>query len=92
MADSQIFKFRLDSGVGNTHVLRMPKGSTILSVQEQYEKPTLWVSCPSGKEDEDRRFRLVLTGDTHPTDWKHVGTVLLNRGAFVLHIFEAPHG
>jgi hypothetical protein len=88
----QVLKYTLEI---DEQIISMPKGSVVLSVQNQDDKICMWALCP--KVDklypkagtlEDRKFEVYTTGmNIMNTDNKvHLGTVQL-RG-FVGHVFE----
>ena len=68
----------------------LPVGSKILSVQEQFGEPQMWVLVnPDNPVYETRKFRLAGTG--HPikeSDISFIGTFQLYGGSFVGHLFE----
>ncbi len=71
--------------------LEMPIGARVLHVGAQGKQLCLWALVnPKGKT-RTRTFRIAGTGhevgSASPT---HLGTALMNNGAFVLHVFEVP--
>ena len=79
-----IWKFPLK--VCDHQVVSMPKGATILSVQEQGGVPTIWALCNIDAPREDRMFITRGTGFEFDDDSRWIGTVKL--GPFVWHVFE----
>ena len=67
--------------------IAMPIGAEILHIGNQFEGICFWTRVDSDAPSEIRRFALCGTGHVCPPD-KHIGTVLLQDGNFVLHIFE----
>lgn len=66
----------------------MPEGAEVLSAQVQHDEPTLWYACDPGRPLTPRRFAMIGTGFPIPDDGCYVGTVLLDGGTLVLHVFE----
>lgn len=84
----QIWKFPLE--LNGACSITMPKGSEILTVQTQYNKPCIWALVDPKAVMTERIFYTYGTG--HPVEdmeKTYVGTYQLNAGAFVLHVFEA---
>jgi len=83
-----IWKFKLLTR-DRQHVL-MPAGAEILSAHAQFEDVVIWARV---NVDEPvvvkREIQVLATGEE--TDWPHlrfIGTVLLEGGNLVLHVFE----
>lgn len=69
--------------------LKLPRWSTVLSVAEQNNNPVLYALVERDETDtEDHRFHVAVTGSTVPENLKFIGTVMLDNGGFVLHVFE----
>lgn len=71
--------------------LDMPEDAEILSVQLQRGEPMLWALIDTAKTLRRRRFVLVMTGERaydHVGSSTHRGTLQLQGGEFVLHLFE----
>jgi hypothetical protein len=72
--------------------LQLPEDATLLHVDGQYEAVMLWVLVDPDAKREVRKFTVVFTGQTLPDDFDdhndHVGTVLLDDGNLVSHVFE----
>lgn len=70
--------------------LILPGGSQILSVCEQHNKVVLYARVERNAVHDDKYSVLLqYTGDCaeYTVDHTFIGTVLLNEGALVLHIF-----
>lgn len=86
-----VWKYELVEG---TVEHRMPEGAWVLSVREQNNRIMLW-ACVNPHEtfQKPRRFHVVATGSERlenggePPAIFH-GTVLLDGGEHVLHVFE----
>lgn len=87
----RIWKYELPSVPGSIWI-EMPFGAKILTVQTQYNKPYLWVAVfPTVVPRKNRHFLLLETGnDKIPIDSKYIGTVQLDEGSYVLHVYEVP--
>lgn len=81
--------------------VEMHKGAQILSCQTQFitpigERPCLWCLVDTSAPIVFRKFAIFGTGhdasDVARHRLKFVGTVLLEKGKLVFHIFEYPSG
>ena len=81
----KILKFRFRDTVGQT--FDMPKFANIIKCGDQCGHVTMWAMCNSA-EMEQRRFRIFATGAE--ASGLYIGTVLINGGSHVWHIFEQP--
>lgn len=69
--------------------IEMPKGAEILTVQNQYEMPTVWAIADPMAPKELRHFELLGTGqDIDTTGKKYIGTFQMSEGTLVWHLFE----
>lgn len=68
----------------------LPKGALILSVQVQQGVPCLWFKCEPSGMTERRTIRMLGTGIPHdmPATDVFLGTIQLENGYLVLHVFE----
>jgi len=83
-----IYKYQLRS-VG-IQTVAMPKDAVILSCQAQKGIPCVWALVNTQNINTIRAFQVTLTGshaDILPTSI-HIGTVLLEEGNFVVHVFD----
>lgn len=95
-AATAIWKYALHgpavSKVGDLTTITMPRGATVLDVQNQQGIVCLWVEtvpdlkAAGGKQT--RCFRWVETGKPVPTGGEYLGTVQLDDGNYVVHIYE----
>lgn len=73
--------------------VRMPRGAKILSAQAQGNRPTIWFQCDPDLPLEEREICIVETGRAapHPLNaiFKFIGTVQLDDGSAVVHIFAS---
>lgn len=84
-----IWKYPLIEGrkQGRKHVIAMPRGAHILSLQRQGMSPTLWALVDPDAEKVERVFEIVGTGWT--VDVSHLAYVgTWQDGGFVWHLFE----
>lgn len=70
------------------HYVDMPAVSTVLALQLQHDVPTLWAQVDPSTRAVTRVFQWVGTGDEVPYGGQYVGTVQLQDGKFVFHLFE----
>jgi|WetSurMetagenome_2_1015567.scaffolds.fasta_scaffold1392487_2 hypothetical protein len=80
-------KFGYTAGVWT---ITTKEGARILSVDNQRGTPCLWYFEPDSGDVETRVFETYLTGApvTITGDHEFIGTVLLENGTYVIHIFE----
>lgn len=95
MSDSVIWKYSIP--VQNEAMIGMPEGAKIVHVDVQVAgasgtRVCLWAQVDPAKAEmlTKRRFYGAATGGQipNPENKEHIGTVLLNGGAFVWHVFE----
>jgi hypothetical protein len=70
---------------------RLPQGAQTLSVHEQWGEVCLWALVDPAAPLEDRQMLIYGTGHNIlvPTEnLKYLGTVLLDAGSLVFHVFE----
>ena len=81
-----IWKFNLDVGV---NALMVPKGAVTLSADTQQGKLCVWVLCDPQAPKVTRAYYAEMTGfeAERVAGTRFIGTVLLEEGAFVLHVF-----
>ena len=85
----RILKYPLDLRYGDLHNIIMPAGATILTVQVQYGVLCIWAMCDDRQSSETRHIALYGTGHMiHSNPGKYIGTVQLNGGGLVLHVFD----
>lgn len=86
---SVIWKYGIP--LADAFTLELPRGATLLHVDEQRGTPQLWAMVVPGRDKEKRTFVLLGTGHTSPhspDSLKHIGTFQLEGGALVFHLFE----
>ncbi len=84
------WKFPLE--VVDLQLIKMPKGADVLpSAQMQFDRITVWAVVDDTAPMEMREFRILGTGHPmtgmNPTDWRFLGTVQMQDGALVFHVF-----
>lgn len=84
----KIFKYTLEITPHQT--LELPKGSTILSVANQYERLVLYVSVDTEETNNTSEVDVYIlnTGDSlnaHTNEF--IGTVLFHDGEYVAHVY-----
>jgi len=85
-----IWKYELEN---RETEIEMPYGAQVIHVDNQYGKLCLWAIVNPSKQEqrmETRVFWVVHTGKTidMPTMKEHIGTVLMQDGTYVAHVFE----
>jgi hypothetical protein len=74
-------------------VLELPKGAEVLSVQEQFDHPEMWVMVDTLADKEKRYFECYGTGHemrilTPGYTRKLINTFQMSGGNYVFHFFE----
>ena len=75
---------------GTPNVVSMPVGAHVLCVKEQHNVPMLYFRGDTVAPRQGRRFVCCMTGAECPSGetGTYIGTVLLDYGDFVIHVFE----
>jgi hypothetical protein len=88
-----IWKFSIPAS--DSFVNIMPKGSTIIHVEAQFNNPYMWAEVDSGAELVEREFEIFATGQTIPdrdgVNRLHCGSFLMDNGSLVFHLYEVIH-
>jgi hypothetical protein len=85
-----IYKYELPL-TGETTINSPGTSSEVLSVRNQRNKLCVWILCTPGvSATTEHRFYTVMTGESHVPGYKaeFFGTVLLDEGDYVVHVFE----
>lgn len=87
----RIYKWPLE--ITDKQVLDLPVGAEILSVGNQNEKLVLWALNNGDIQNTERRTLYVFgTGELLPEieggDAEYIGTVVMQNGLLVLHVFD----
>ena len=85
----RIFKYAIDLDKREQEIV-MPEFAEVLSAHLQYCDARVWALVDSDNELKPRKFFVLETGASveNPERLRFVGTILLQGGATVLHIFE----
>ncbi len=87
---NSIFKYKIKRSLDG-QVIELPAGSKILTIQDQYNVPTMWVLVNIEETlIVKRTFRIYFTGEHFPgipETFDFIGTVQMDNG-IVLHVFE----
>jgi hypothetical protein len=83
-----VYKYPVD--IEDVFTVLMPVRAEVLTVQMQHGLPCIWARVNTAPSPvEVRRFRWAGTG--HPlgeqADWHYVGTVQMQHGDLVFHLF-----
>jgi hypothetical protein len=84
-----IWKYQI---FGSDIIFSLPEGATVISFQAQRGVPTIWALVDTEKPLVPRKFRLYETGRELPPPpfaGRYIGTIQLENGDYVLHLFEA---
>jgi hypothetical protein len=81
--ERRIYKY--DLPMIGTHVIAMPRGAKILSVQDQSGAMRVWAKVDPKAPMENRRFVIVGTGHLVPAALTYLATV--QQGQYVWHVF-----
>ena len=94
MSKRAVWKF--PAPVDDQVKIDLPLGAEILSVQVQRGEPCIWALCDTEAKKELRSFVWVGTGHAYPSRFYQglafVGTIQLEGGSLVFHLFEETHG
>lgn len=82
-----VYKYTINYEEANTASFDIPDGARFLSLQVQQGKPVLYFEVESLNWQRKQDFLLVETGTTIPYGAKHIGTVMLRDGWYVLHVY-----
>ena len=85
----EIFKYHLE--IADTCKTKMPMGAEVLHVAEQNGELCVWALVNPENTLQEQLFRIFGTGHRIPDDeyfLKHVGTVLMENGKLVWHVFQ----
>lgn len=87
-----IWKYTMNSEGGflmKERLINMPKGAQIISVGEQHNNVCFWAVVDPDAKMHERRFVVVGTGHDMPDlPLKPLGSVLVDGGVWVWHLFE----
>lgn len=82
------YPFEVDGEI----ILQVPKGAEPLCVQVQDDKPCLWMVVNPDAYLENRKFRIIATGQPFDNSsnrvFDYVGTFQLVEGRFIGHLFD----
>lgn len=72
--------------------IELPSGAQLLTVQTQDTEPYVWAFVNPNAPKVQRKFKLVLTGQSieATADLSYVGTFQLSAGSLVYHLFVYP--
>lgn len=84
----KIYKYEI-SPFGETMV-KVPRGSKVLSVQTQRDAPFLWIAHSNNKDLVERYFCAYPTGESPGVSpiMTYIGTYQWQDGNLVAHLFE----
>lgn len=80
--------FKYPAPLSDSLLVEMPRRAQVLTVQVQHGQPQIWALVEDDGSAVARTFRWVGTGHTLERDGNYVGTVQLEGGALVFHLFE----
>lgn len=82
-----IFKYPLEAI--DRQYIEMPEGATILTVQTQHGLLCLWAIVNNQNNLEKRTIIILGTGHDVPREQlEYIGTVQMENGALIWHVFE----
>lgn len=85
----RIFKYPLK--IEDSQLLELPKGSTILSAQNQREQLVLYVRVPDPAYDGTTKVKVLIRGTGHDASGtektQYLSTVMFHGGSLVYHVF-----
>jgi hypothetical protein len=90
-----VYKMEICDDAPEKKVIKLPKGSKILSFQEQNRVFCIWFLCDP-KEKATDMYQIVVIGTGNDfgehrfgvdETWNFIGTAISNSGRFVVHCF-----
>lgn len=93
---TKIFKYKLPMevrdgcvGWGPEVAIDLPAGARILTAQAQDNAPVIWAEVDPERPLERRRLFILNTGgEVIPSAPYYIGTVQINSGMFIFHIYS----
>ena len=82
-----VYKYPLTEAVNGVQTFR---GARFLHADNQRERITVWAEVDERADPCVRVLFVVGTGDEVPNFGEYLGTVLVDDGAFVFHIYVQP--
>jgi len=82
-----VFKYPLTDAINEVQTFR---GARFLHADNQRERITVWAEVDERADQVTRWLFVVGTGEEVPTFAEYLGTVLVDDGAFVFHIYVQP--
>lgn len=83
-----IYKYTLEVVDEVQTFFTVPKGAKILCVQEQHNRPTLWMEVDTAAETEQRHFVIFGTGEELPEGGERNYIHSVQIGGYVWHVYE----
>ena len=85
---SRIYKYPLQ--LTKIQEIEMPRGAQVIHVGVQANTICLWAIVDTACPVERRSFAILATGhlNFNPEIMRHLGSVIMNEGALVWHVFE----
>lgn len=76
--------------INGTHVttLDLPRGSNVIHIDVQGSRYIIWAEVDETQPIEKRRFVGLMTGQSVDLGMKHISTLLVDNGNFVIHFYE----
>jgi len=87
-ANLRIYKYPINPCELNESIT-MPMGASILCIKSQNNIPYIWAQVSPENAPETRNFTVCVTGSQIKENMKYIDTVLLDKGKYVIHVFEA---
>lgn len=75
---------------GDEVTVEIPVFAKILHLNMQHGEPCIWALVDSDEKPAKRRFMWRGTGHNADGVGHYVGTIIVEGGQFVFHLFEAP--
>lgn len=82
-----IYKYELEP-INDINAVNLPMDSVILSTNTQGNGIFIWAEVESTNLHIDRYFTVIPTGGNIPMWSEFIGTVMLNGGSLVFHVYE----
>lgn len=83
-----VHEFILGNSIYSSNILNLPEGHKVIKCDVQHGNITLWILYDNADKYKYVDFKLFATGELIEEGYSYVGTVILDRGALVYHVFE----
>lgn len=80
--------WKIELSILDEQTISLPKGSEILTIQNQRERPCLWAKVDPTAKEESRVIKTREAGHYADNLGRFISTVQFKNGSLVFHFFE----